>query len=228
MNYSLCITTYNRYELLLESFAEIIDDTRVDEIIILDDCSNDGSWDKIKDLPKYNSKIKVFRQATNRGMGRNKADSISYAENPWVILLDSDNIIKPDYLDAIPFILNPNTIYCPSFAWPNFNYSKFIGVKISRETIKNLINQTMFEPLLNTCNYVVNKDSYLDIYEHNDMMKATDTAWFNYLWLKNGGQLQVMKDCTYFHRLHDGSGFMQDVNYNMQQAEKIKSLLLAL
>ena len=37
---SICIPTYERDEILLESFSEIISDDRVSEIIILDDCSS--------------------------------------------------------------------------------------------------------------------------------------------------------------------------------------------
>src|ERR1051325_1420638 len=99
MNLSLCITTYNRLELLKESYAQVIDDPRISEIIIVDDCSTEpGIKEKVNSLA--GGKVKVFHQAQNRGMSRNKADAISYASNEWCIIFDSDNVIGPDYLDA--------------------------------------------------------------------------------------------------------------------------------
>ena len=86
----------------------------------------------------------------------------------------------------------------------------------------------MFNCLLNTCNYAVNKNAYLDTYRFNPDMIATDTIWFNYCWLKAEKSLFVVEDMKYFHRVHDESGFMEEVKYNMKKAEEIKELITAL
>jgi glycosyltransferase involved in cell wall biosynthesis len=223
MKLSLCLTTYNRYEMLLEAFSQVIDHERLDEIIIVDDCSHPRYFNKIRDLPRFNPKIKVFRQLENRGMSRNKADAISYASNEWVIIFDSDNIMKPDYLEAIPLDLVSNTIYCPCFASPNFDYRSLSRQVINRHNINIEDNTTNM--LMNTCNYVVPKDQYLEVYEENQEMRATDTIWFNYLWLKANNDFFVMPGCEYDHRVHEGSGFLQEAEYNMRQAEKIRQLI---
>lgn len=76
--------------------------------------------------------------------------------------------------------------------------------------------------------FFINRDAYLRVYESNRDMKATDTAWFNYLWLKSGGSFYVVPGMEYYHRQHSGSGFLQDAAYNMKQAEKIKKMMMAL
>lgn len=226
MNISLCITTYNRYELLLESFSKVIDNPRITEIIIVDDCSEEKYWKKIKDLPKFNPKIKVFRQVANRGMSRNKADAIAYAENQWCIIFDSDNVIDDRYIDAIPEKLLPYVIYCPAFAEPTFDYRKWESMSLGRHNAPFHIKyDDNFNMLMNTCNYLVNKTEYLKLYEENASMKGTDTIWFNYLWIKAGSYFSVLPGCHYYHRVHEGSGFMQDVNYNMTQAEYVRKLI---
>ncbi len=225
MNISLCLTTYNRYDLLLESFQYALTLDYISEIVIVDDCSLPEYWDKIKLLPELNPKIKVFRQAANRGMSRNKADAISYAENEWCIIFDSDNVIDERYFVGMPMNLDTDIIYAPSFAWPQFDYRQWQGKTFFKSTAAQLIHDNNFNMLFNTCNYLVHRDTYLSVYKENPLMKASDTIWFNYLWLKAGNAFYIVPDCTYMHRTHSGSGFLQNVDYNMMQAEKIRKLI---
>lgn len=234
MKLTLSITVYNRYEMLLESFAGVIDDDRIDEILIMDDCSKDEYWKKIQELPKFNPKIKVCRQLQNRGMSVNKRDAVFNSKNEWVILGDSDNKFDKHYLDALEVRtikynnhMYPTTIYCPSFAKPSFDYRKYEGITFGKANIPPL-NEAECNCLFNTCNYVVNREFYLSVWQENKEMKGTDTIWFNYLWIKKGYGFHVVKNMHYFHRVHDGSGFMQEVEYNMKKAEEIKKLILQL
>lgn len=232
MTLTLAITTYNRYEMLLESFAQVIDDDRIDEILISDDCSSLEYWNKIKELPKFNPKIKVVRQLTNQGMSRNKRDAVFNSKNEWVLLGDSDNVFGKDYVDALEIELSEaisRMIYCPSFAKPNFDYTglpMIYGIKSLGR--KPDMNNPLVNCFFNTCNYVVKKSEYLKVWQENKEMKGSDTIWFNYLWLKAGNYFSIIPDMHYFHRVHKDSGFMQDCDYNMKKAEEIKKLIMAL
>lgn len=228
MKYTLAITTHNRYELLLESFAEVINDDRISEVVIVDDCSEKKYWDSIKDLDKFNPKIRVIRQAENRGMSQNKADAIAYAKNEWVIIFDSDNIIKPDYLDAIPPVLDNYRIYLPDFAWPNFDYRKFANMVIDFKTAPRFVKDDLGNCCMNTCNYLVNRNEYELIYKFNPNILAADTIWFALQWLKSGRDFQVVPGMTYFHRVHEDSGFLKDVHKNMDHANKIRKTIMQL
>lgn len=240
MKLTLAITTFNRCKLLLESFANVIDDPRIDEVLIMDDCSEIEYWNKIKELPKFNPKIRVIRQLENRGMSINKRDAVFNSRNEWVILFDSDNIIGKDYLDALeievktylPNELKRYNIYCPTFAKPNFDYRKFAGMVFDKGELnpdhKPDLSDPMLNCMMNTCNYVLHRESYLSVWEENKEMKGSDTIWFSYLWLKGGHAFIPVKDMHYIHRVHPGSGFLTDVDYNMKKAEEIKKLILAL
>jgi len=231
MNISLCITTYNRYELLLESFQHVLTNPRITEIIIVDDCSLSEYWKKIEQLPKLNDKIKVYRQAANRGMSRNKADAIAYASNEWVIILDSDNVIDDRYLiglDNLPEPLDNKVIYSPSFAWPQFDFRKYEGKFITSGNAKFFMDDAMFRCFLNCCNYFLNKASYIANYKEDLSIKGADTIAFNYEWLKAGYSFYIIPNCTYFHRVHDGSGFMENATYNISHAQHFEKLISAL
>lgn len=233
MKLTLAITTFNRFELLLESFTQVIDDPRIDEILIMDDCSSLKYWNKIKDLDKFNPKIKVVRQLENRGMSVNKRDAIFNSKNEWVIIFDSDNIIDKSFIDAFEkeFALAfPECIYAPSFAKPNFNYLEYEGKFINENNAPHLIKVggATISCFLNTCNYIANRDYYLNTWQPNPDMKGTDTIWHNYNHLKSGGCFYVVPDMHYFHRMHKESGFAQHMDYNMKKAEEIKQMISAL
>lgn len=226
---SLCITNYNRYEMLLESFAQLLEDDRISEIVIVDDCSDIATYDKVLAATFYMPKVRLIRNAENLGMSLNKKKAIESAKNDWCCILDSDNVIGPDYLDAMFTTSLPwdhTTIYCPSFAKPQFDFRKYAGWHILHG--EAVIDDSMGECLFNACNYIVNRSEYLRVYEHNPEMKGTDTIWFNYLWLKAGNSFYVVPGMEYMHRVWNGSGFLADCEYNMKQARKVKELIKAL
>lgn len=222
---SLCITTYNRYELLMESFAQVLDDARISEIVIVDDCSDNDIYQKIVDATKDMYKVQLYSNPKNLGMSLNKKRAIEMACNEWVIIFDSDNVIGPSYLDAIPPHRFAHEIYCPSFSKPQFNYGRYAGQYIDANTAGLLMLHPMGECIFNTCNYLVNRDEYLKVYQHNPEMKGTDTIWFNYLWLKAGNSFYVVPGMEYYHRVHEGSGFLADCDYNMRKAKEVKELI---
>lgn len=232
MKLSLCITTYNRYPMCLESFKHLIDDDRIEEVIILDDASRNDCRMNLAFTLSGVKKIRLMTQLENVGMSRNKRDAIGYAKKEWVIILDDDNIADGSYVDAL-FALpgafsNPNEIFIPDFARPRFDYKDFDNMRIGRDNVRGFFSNKIFGALLNTCNYVVNRDYYLRTWEYNAEMKATDTAWHAYNHLKSGGCFRVVPGMEYDHRIHMDSGFMQDVHYNMDKAKEIENLIKAL
>jgi glycosyltransferase involved in cell wall biosynthesis len=228
MKLTLAITTFNRYDLLLESFSQVIDDPRIDEILICDDHSKDEYWNKIKELPSLSPKIKVVRQLENRNMSVNKRDAIFHSKNEWVIIFDSDNVIDKDYLDALEKGSDwaIKVIHCPELAKPHFDFRNIPQVyNIPYLNKRPDFSNPMVSCLFNCCNYVVNREAYLSVWEENKEMIGTDTIWFAYLWLKKGNYFEVTTGMQYFHRVHKDSCFLQDVDYNMKKAQEIQKMI---
>lgn len=228
---SLCITTYNRYDLLMESFEKVMGDPRISEIVIVDDASTEQIQNLLTGTLRsgqYADRVRLIINDENLGMARNKAKAIEHACNEWCIIFDSDNVIDSSYLDAIPPFLDPETIYCPDFAKPKFDYRRFANLTISSDNVSTFVKKPMADCFLNTCNYLVSRNEYLRVYQYNPDMKGTDTIWFNYLWLRAGNSFHVVEDMTYFHRVHPGSGFLEECDYNMKKAAEVKELIKTL
>jgi len=208
---SLCITTYKRDSLLLESFQQVANDDRISEIVIVDDCSPDNYMIAIKEFVKSWPKIKVFRNSKNLGCYFNKREAVSKASNEWVILLDSDNVITPQYLDSL-MEYNTNhgwskdTILAPDFACPTFDYRHFSDITFNKSNVRKFIDHKRFDCLINTANYFFHRDEYLRLFDRTREPWTADTIFMNYNWLKAGNNIHVLKGLQYFHRTDDFKG----------------------
>ena len=220
---SLCLTNYNRYELLINSFSRVRADDRIKEIVISDDCSDPDLYDNLVNYFSGMPKVKLFRNEENIGMSRNKAKAIELATYPYCLIFDSDNILDTDYLDALfSFNWEPNRIFMPSAALPKFDFRQYEHLIFNKDNAKNHIGEPMFEVMLNTSNYVVPRDEYLKAYKYDPSIKESDTIYFSKLWLEAGNSFFVVPGMTYHHLVHENSGWLKNHAYNMVKADEIK------
>ena len=208
---SLCITTYKRDLLVWEAIQHIVRDERVSEIIICDDASPGKFFVTLKEICKSYSKIVLKTHVNNIGCYKNKARAVGYASNEWVYLLDSDNIITPEALDAL-FAFNVehgwkrDTILAPDFAWPIFDYRHFGDITFTKENVSKFVDHKRFDCLINTANYFFHRDEYLLNHDPSIEPWTADTIYTNYNWLKRGNKIHVLNGLQYFHRTDDFKG----------------------
>jgi glycosyltransferase involved in cell wall biosynthesis len=110
---SVVIPCYNSKRFLDESVASIVNQTvPVEEIIIVDDASTDGSYEYAKSLDaKYpDTKIVVYQNDTNQGPGRSRNIGIAAASGDYVAFLDADDLWLPDKLERQLEFLRRNRV----------------------------------------------------------------------------------------------------------------------
>jgi len=189
---------------------------------------------KLLEITEKYHKVSVFRNDKNRGMFHNKLASMLnahiYGTSKWAILLDSDNVVKSDYIDKLYEIQEwePELIYAPDFAAPEFNYKEFAGYFFNMLNLHHFLRYPMFKCALNTCNYFVNIDAYLDVhagFKGEYVYGGADSIFFLYLWFKDGHSLQIVKDMEYFHRVHETSTFALDIQRNMDLSAEVAKML---
>lgn len=227
---TLAITHYNRFEMVIESFSNVIDHEKISEILISDDNSNDGSYDRLVDFFAGNKKVKLFKNETTLGVYQNKKRAIELSTNPWIIIFDSDNILSRDYIDTL-FTLpkwEENTAYCPDMAEPELDYKHFGGIRITKYNAANYIDQRNGLSLFNTMNNFVNKNYYLKIFEEGIEPIAADSIQIALLYLQSGGALYIVENLKYFHRVHKGSHYVNFTHksdvYHKQITEQIRKM----
>lgn len=233
MQITLSITTFNREELLYESIDQVLNDDRISEIIISDDCSEYELYKRVYNYYRLVDKVKVTRTDTNIDCYRNKRKAISQASNEWVIILDSDNIISKAYIDCVENLIiagvNTKTLYQPSFARPHFNFTKFESLFVNRHNVAFYMDDPTFQTMLNAMNYFVNRDEYIKVWEGSVDPVTSDSIYQNFNWLKAGNSIYIVPGLEYEHRIHEESHYKNNVRrtpngFNKEIVNKLKAM----
>jgi glycosyltransferase involved in cell wall biosynthesis len=99
---SVLITSYNRENFIAESISSVLNQTYENfELIIVDDCSSDNTYEIIKSYCEIDSRIQCFRNEKNIGQFQNRNLAASYAKGKYIKYLDSDDILYPHGLDVM-------------------------------------------------------------------------------------------------------------------------------
>jgi glycosyltransferase involved in cell wall biosynthesis len=62
----------------------------VQQLVIVDDCSRDGTWEKLQPLAQNEPRIKLVRHEINQGKGAALRTGFAHATSPIVIIQDAD------------------------------------------------------------------------------------------------------------------------------------------
>jgi glycosyltransferase involved in cell wall biosynthesis len=87
---SVIIPVYNRKDLLPRAIKSVLNQSYTDlEVIIIDDCSTDGTSDL--DLGSPDKRISHYRQPIRSGVSKARNDGVLRAKGEWLAFLDSDD-----------------------------------------------------------------------------------------------------------------------------------------
>lgn len=219
-----------RPEWTLRAFEQVLYDDRVSSVTIVDDFSPVESYNELDAAVGGMDKVRLFRNYSNVDCYRNKKISIELSESEWNILADSDNVFGVDYLDRLYEIeqWEPNTIYAPCFAMPNFDYRVFYGLTLTKENISSYMSWPICSTMLNTCNFFVNRSEYLKVWRGDIDPITADSLYFAYCWLESGRQIYVVPNLVYDHTVHPLSHYKQNAHrsghLHMQIEHQLKAL----
>jgi len=106
---SVVIPYYNRADTIDDTLHSLTRQTFTNfETIIIDDGSPDKlSIDKLKDIAKKNPHIRIISQK-NQGVAATRNNGIEQAKAPYIVCLDSDDMLEPTYLEKAATILETN------------------------------------------------------------------------------------------------------------------------
>lgn len=96
---SALVTVYNRAHILRETVCSLQESSFSDvEIILVDDCSKDRSWELCQALEATGSAVRAFRNENNLGDYANRNRAASLARGKYLKYLDADDLIYPHSL----------------------------------------------------------------------------------------------------------------------------------
>lgn len=99
---SIIMANYNYEKYLSNAIESILNQTYTNwELIIIDDGSKDNSVNIIRKYCEKDSRIKFFQHenAINKGLKNTLLLGLEITSNEWVAFLESDDVLKPNYLE---------------------------------------------------------------------------------------------------------------------------------
>ena len=99
---SIALTTYNGEHFISEQIDSILNQTWTDfELIICDDCSNDSTFEILKEYAQKDHRIKVFKNEKNLGFLKNFEKTILLCSGEYIALSDQDDIWLDNHLEVL-------------------------------------------------------------------------------------------------------------------------------
>ena len=150
---SVIVSAYNRLAALKMCLTALLHQTiELDkyEIILVDDCSTDGTKEYIEKIKHSESNIKYIRHEVNQGLACARNSGIMSARGEYIIFLDGDIIPEPDFIEKFLFYhaqypdekiaVIGNLSFDKTFTDKNniayFVQSRYLGFKTRRERAK--------------------------------------------------------------------------------------------
>lgn len=106
MKISVCIPSYNQAAYIEQSIRSVFAQTlQPDEVIVSNDCSTDGTESILDNLAREFEKLKVIHQPINLGMVKNTNHCLKLADGEFIVKLDSDDYLLPQYIEILSSLL---------------------------------------------------------------------------------------------------------------------------
>lgn len=103
---SICVPVYNVEKYIERCTRSILEQTLNEiEIIFINDCSPDNSWEILKSVieeyPQRKDKIKLLENDTNSGPGISRQNCARIANGEYIYFADSDDWLEPNMLERL-------------------------------------------------------------------------------------------------------------------------------
>jgi glycosyltransferase involved in cell wall biosynthesis len=99
---AICIPTFNQAQYLPESVGGACRQTYANvEVWVSDDASTDETLQIMAQLCQQFPQIKYYRQPKNLGMVANNSWILSQPKTDFIVHLDSDDVLKPNYVETL-------------------------------------------------------------------------------------------------------------------------------
>ena len=162
------------------------------ELIIVDDCSEDGTIGIVQDIQKEDHRIHVFSNAQNSGAAVSRNVALRETKGRWIAFLDSDDLWEPTKLEKQIKFMEEN-----NYAFSYHEYVEIdeqdneLGVYVSGK--EHVGKFDMFACCWPGCLSVMYDAEKIGLIQIKDIKKNNDTA----MWLKviRKADCHLMKEC---------------------------------
>jgi glycosyltransferase involved in cell wall biosynthesis len=128
---SIALCTYNAGPYLEKQLFSILEQSYENiEIVVVDDCSTDGTYERLEKLKENHPKIRTYKNDVNLGFNKNFEKAIRLCQGEYIAISDQDDIWLPDKLEVLANNIGDN--------WLIFSNSELIDIDENRLNIQIL------------------------------------------------------------------------------------------
>ena len=99
---SIIIPNYNKQQFIRKCLQSVLNQTYPNtEVIIIDDCSTDNSYDICKQVAETDSRIRLYRNEENIGHLRTRYIGIQKSKSNWITFVDADDWLENDAISRL-------------------------------------------------------------------------------------------------------------------------------
>lgn len=217
MKISIIIPVYNVEKYLRESLNSVLNQTLNDiEVICVDDCSTDNSFNILQEYSNKDTRIKLFKMENNSGPGivRNKA--LDVAQGEYILFLDPDDWLD---LSACELLYEQASKYNNDLVM--FNYCEYFEKTQQYNKISNRTKP--FENVENKNNIIIrdcNKNFFVSTFLCFQLYKRSLIEEFNIRFsehrfceddifvvksILHSESMSIVPESLYYYRIQDKS-----------------------
>ncbi len=223
--FSVLIAHYNNFEYFKDCYDSLFKQTFQDfEVIIVDDCSTDGSFENITLLTKNDSRVKLFKNENNSGVGYTKRKCIDVSSGEICGFVDPDDALVENAIEtslknhtANNVVTYSSFTLCDNNLQPQRTFAHSRAVKNGDKKFFNIFLEVNHFFTFKKSAY--NKTSGIN----PELTSAVDQDL--YLKLYETGNFTFIKEPLYLYRLH-ANGVSQDSSKKNKLNENWQKVLL--
>lgn len=228
---SVIIPTYNSEKYIDETLNSVLAQTyREFEIIIIDDCSKDNTWEIIKEYEKKYNNIVCLKQERNKGVAEARNRGINKATGRYIAFLDSDDLWDKEKLEKqIKLLKNTKeAVTCTKIRMINEKGEKLNNKCPMIEKIS--FNFLLRNTIIATSSVMIDREKIEKI-KFPDRRSTEDySLWLNLL--KKHDIIGSLEELTFYRKTSNSLSsnkfkeiiYFYDVQVKDQQIKRIKAL----
>ena len=234
---SIIVPNYNHRKFLSQRLETIFNQTFQDfEVILLDDCSTDGSWEYLKQFENHPKVSHCIRNESNSGSPfKQWKKGLDLAKYEWIWIAESDDFCDLEFLSYLISEIEEkvNLIFCKSLYIDESNaliendvFLKEMDIYSIKAAFKDMKGLLFVSQFLTKRNYILNASSVIfkkpALFPEKILNMKFTGDWYFWIYLIKENKIKYLNKPLNYFRFHPGTtrNFLGD-DFELKRSQEI-------
>jgi len=210
---SVLMPVYNAEQFVAQAIESVLNQTHQNfELICVDDGSQDKSYSILESYAKKDTRIKVFQNEKNTGIGYTRRKLVGLSKGTYIAILDADDIMMPQRLEKQFTFLekNPDVVVLGGQCVTIDAKGDVTGTKIFPESFNEIYKMMYKKMSIQQPTLMVNKSLVPEDFPWYDNSMSPVEDLDNLFRLFNYGKFANLPDFVLFYRVYSASSSLKN------------------